>query len=228
MITEFSPIISPPRCPHDRARAYLVSRHRLEMERLGLTKLRKTPNDKRVNADYTDDDIATIVGYYYDLAPRAEIDPALCIAQLVKEAASLTSFWSRRPQRNPAGLGVNGTWITTIGVSTPQDVWPYNVDRNRYEYGLSFPDWKSASRHHIARLLLWALRTGQGTALQKELVAESLALRPFPLQCRGTGINLKRLGKVHNPTGIGWASPGETYGKGLAEIMNAMAVYKEG
>ncbi len=63
----------------------------------------------RPHDNYTDYDIqAVIVPTYFELSLRAGIDPVLAIAQMVHETGNLTSFWSARPQRNPAGLGVNG------------------------------------------------------------------------------------------------------------------------
>lgn len=244
-ITDTLEIISTPRCSPEQARLYLTSRHRAEMIALGLYadgkyKSRKAKeNGKTINADYNPNDIAAIVGHYAPLCEAVGIPIELPIAQLIKEATSLTSFWSRRPQRNPSGIGVNGhtssaAWDdhplahTAWKDSKEADLWRWNGIRNQWEYGLSFPSWDVSARQHIGRLLCWALRTGQGSEVQKELIAEANTARVFPIQCRGMATILKRLGRVHNPTGIGWASPGETYGKGIAEIVNAMVAYKEG
>jgi hypothetical protein len=90
---------------------------------------------------------------------------------MVEETGHLTSFWSQRPPRNLAGIGVTGE----PGV------------------GLSFPDLKTAVRAHTGRLLAYALPSGTGSLAQTELISEALAFRPLPTQDRGVAPTLKGL-----------------------------------
>jgi N-acetylmuramoyl-L-alanine amidase len=125
----------------------------------------------RAHGEYTDGDVQTIVGHYYATAPTVGLDPLLVVAQLTEETEHLTSFWSQRPRRNPAGIGVTGK----PGV------------------GLSFPDWKTAARAHTGRLLAYVLPKDTGNAAQVSLVKEALAFRSLPDNRRGVAPTLKGL-----------------------------------
>src|SRR5262249_5511030 len=89
----------------------------------------------RPHGHHSDADVRVIVGHYFTGAPSVGLDPLLVVSQMVEETGSLTSFWSQRPRRNPAGIGVTG----------------------EPGAGVSFPDWTTASRAHIGRLLAYAL-----------------------------------------------------------------------
>lgn len=205
-ITEDTPLLSVPRCT-------LPQLHRAF-----------TGQTRR---GYTDRDIhETILPTYWRVCVAAGIDPLLVVAQLIAETserwplldrspyAPLCSFWSQRPHRNPAGIGVNGRWSPH-----PAPGYVYNTDRKRYEQGLSFKSWVDDSiPAHVGRLLAYALPLGQGDAGQQALIARALGYRPLPTAMRGSAPTLKPLGKAHNPTGQGWASPGTTYGARIAEI----------
>jgi hypothetical protein len=120
---------------------------------------------------YTDADVRAIVADYYAVAPAAGLDPLLVIAQMVEETGNLTSFWSQRPRRNPAGIGVTGQ---------PGE-------------GVSFPDWKTASRAHIGRLLAYALAKNTENQAQAKLIQEALSFRPLPDALRGAAPRLSGL-----------------------------------
>ncbi|HET9223423.1 MAG TPA: hypothetical protein VFO07_13010 [Roseiflexaceae bacterium] len=123
------------------------------------------------------------------------------MSQLIHETGNLTSWWSQRPRRNPAGIGVNG----------------------QQGVGLSFPTWKDdAIPAHIGRLLAYAITDGQATPRQRGLIAMALHWRPLPAKARGSAPALKALGRAHNPSGAGWASPGEQYGAQIAKIAHAI------
>lgn len=94
---------------------------------------------QRPHGEYSDDDVRTIVRRYYATAQAVGLDPLLVVAQMVQETAHLTSFWSQRPRRNPAGIGVTGA----PGV------------------GLSFPDWATAIR--ATRVGSWPTRCHQAS-----------------------------------------------------------------
>ena len=170
------------------------------------------------HGEYTEHDIRnTIVPGYFELCMEVGVPPILAIAQMIHETGNLTSFWSARPQRNPAGIGVDGR----KRAEPPQDRtnWAFNTQRQMWEFGISFPSWRDdAIPAHVGRLLAYALAKGEGTAAQRELIDRALRYRALPDHMRGSAPNLKRLGKVHNPTSQGWASPGVTYGARIAAI----------
>ena len=87
--------------------------------------------------------------------------------------------------------------------------------------GVSFATWQDdAIPAHIGRLLAYALPTGEGDAAQRHLMALALTYRALPDRVRGSAPTLKPLGRVHNPSGLGWASPGTQYGARIAIIAN--------
>jgi hypothetical protein len=155
------------------------------------------------HGEYTDEDIAIgIIPAYFTICQDVGVDPVLAIAQMILETGNLTSFWSARPRRNPAGIGVTG----------------------EPGAGVSFPSWANdAIPAHVGRLLAYALPVEQGTPTQQALIAKAVLYRPFPRELRGTASMLRQLGAAHNPTGRGWATPGTDYGARIAEIANRIA-----
>jgi hypothetical protein len=125
----------------------------------------------RPHGDYSEADVTRIVGLYYETARPAGIDPLLAVAQMAEETAHLTSFWSQRPRRNFAGIGVTGA----PGV------------------GLSFPDLKTSVHAHVGRLLAYALPDVAANPAQRTLIAEALAARPLDDSLRGSASTLKGL-----------------------------------
>lgn len=199
-LSENSPIMGAPTCTQVQATAYLT---------------------KTTHRNYTSADLSlTIIPGYWALCLSVGVNPAVPLAQLIKEG-SLDHFWGARPQRNPAGIGVDGTDSAT----KPKDTtgWAYNTERNQWEKGLSFASWVNGSIDaHVGRLVAWATEPQQRTAAQQAAVEKALAYRPLALGLQGSATKLRHLGKVHNSTGYGWSSPGSDYGQKLAEIMNAM------
>ena len=149
-VTPGSPLLAPASAPSARAEQYLLA---------------------RPHGGYSGADVTKIVGLYYTTAGAVGLDPLLVVAQMAEETSHLTSFWSQRPRRNFAGIGVTGQ----PGV------------------GLSFPDLKTAVHAHAGRLLAYALPSGAGSPAQNQLIGEALAARPLPLQLRGTAATLKGL-----------------------------------
>jgi hypothetical protein len=149
-VTPDSPLLGPASAPSARAGQYLLA---------------------RPHGGYSDGDVTKIVGLYYTTAGAAGLDPLLVTAQMTEETDHLTSFWSQRPRRNFAGIGVTG----------------------QPGAGLSFPDLKTAVRAHTGRLLAYALPAGAGSPVQKQLIDEALAARPLPPQLRGAAATLKGL-----------------------------------
>ena len=149
-VTVNSQLIGPARAPAEKARQYLLAQ----------------PHGR-----YSGDDVRAIVGFYYAAAGPARLDALLAVAQMVEETGHLTSFWSQRPRRNMAGIGVTGE----PGV------------------GLSFPSLEIAVHAHMGRLLAYALPRGAGDQAQNDLITEALAFRPLPDRLRGAAPTLKGL-----------------------------------
>jgi hypothetical protein len=119
----------------------------------------------RPHGAYSDRDVQVIIGHYYTTAASVGLDPLIVVAQMVEETGHLTSFWSQRPRRNLAGIGVTGE----PGV------------------GLSFPDLKTAIRAHTGRLLAYSLPSGTGSQAQIRLIDEALAGKSESHRARGSG-----------------------------------------
>ncbi len=151
-ITPQATLISPPRAPRQNAETYLLA---------------------RPHGQYTEADVRNIVGYYYSVATAGGVglDPLLAIAQMILETAHLTSYWSQRPRRNPAGIGVTGA----PGA------------------GVSFPSWFAAVQAHVGRLLAYSLPKGKEAAAQATLINKALAARPLPDALRGRAPRLQGL-----------------------------------
>lgn len=168
----------------------------------------------RADRSYTAFDIGIIVGAYRSIGDMAGMDWFLALAQMAHETGHLTSFWSLRPQRNPAGIGVTGEWRA----DPPPDPtgWAYNTQRQRWERGISFSTWaEHAVPAHLGRLLAYALTDDQANEAQRALIATALAVRPLSPALRGVA-----------PTILGlngrWAVPGTTYGQAIVALARRM------
>jgi len=164
-----SPLLGAARAPARR-----VTRHLLALE----------------HGEYVDDDIRRVVALYYKTARTVGLDPLVVVAQMVLETGHLTSFWSQRPRRNMAGIGVTGE----PGV------------------GLSFPTLPLAVRAHVGRLLAYAIPAGAESFGQRRLINEALAVRPLPSSLRGAAPTLKGLAGT-------WAADLD-YAKKIAGVAN--------
>lgn len=168
----------------------------------------------RADPSYTDFDIGAIVAAYRSTGESVGMDWFLALAQMAHETGSLTSFWSQRPQRNPAGLGVTGEWRA----DPPPDPtgWAYNTQRLRWERGLSFATWADhAVPAHLGRLLAYALTDAQASQAQRALIAFALAVRPLAESRRGIAPTILGLNGV-------WAVPGTTYGQSIVALARRM------
>lgn len=170
------------------------------------------------NRSYMPAAIREIVQAYQRIGDAVGLDWFLAIAQLAHETGHLTSFWSQRPQRNPAGIGVDGRAVAGVPTDPPPQPtgWAYNTQRNRWEKGLSFPSWVEDSvPAHLGRLLAYALRDEWANAEQRQLIAQALAWRPLPADRRGVALTYVSLnGK--------WAVPGTSYGQTILALAKKM------
>ena len=166
-----SPLLGAARAPARR-----VTRHLLALE----------------HGDYLDEDVRRIVALYYRTARTVGLDPLVVIAQMYLETGHLTSFWSQRPRRNMAGIGVTG----------------------EPDVGLSFPTLPAAIRAHVGRLLAYAIPAGAESLDQRRLIEEALAARPLPAALRGAAPTLKGLAGT-------WAAD-TGYARKIARVANAI------
>jgi hypothetical protein len=196
MINRDSPIMSAPRCTEKQASDYLA-------------------NGK---GWYTKEEIAEIiVPSYFTYGTIFGVDPCVAIAQLIHETGFLTSWWSNRPRRNPAGIGVTGQ--TSNKRPNPSDLvnWAYDDGSGIWRKGLSFSEWKSvAIPAHVARLLDYAVPRSEMRLTQLTFVEENTRTRPVPPSVRGKSPTLAGLEGT-------WAFPGKGYADRLAHHMNRMS-----
>jgi Mannosyl-glycoprotein endo-beta-N-acetylglucosaminidase len=177
----------------------------------------------RPAGEYTEKDIrGVIIPAYMRVCGEVGVNALLAVAQMIHETGNLTSFWAARPHRNPAGIGVNGQ---TRPDQPPSLVgWSFDPSMNLWRFGVSFATWEQdAIVAHIGRLLAYTLPRGSESAAQAALIAQALSYRPLPDKMRGSAPTLRQLGKAHNPTGQGWASPGTEYGAKIAALASRMA-----
>lgn len=161
---------------------------------------------------YTRTDFLYILGLYDRTAQLVNIHPLLAVAQMIKETAWCTSFWSRRPQRNPAGLGVTGE-ISKVRKDTPD--WVYNKERVRWEKGLSFSDWKYSVNAHLAHLLTYMYTDSQLSPAQQHLLIYDV--RAHLVTQRG------HVHVLHDLDGKWNASATSKYGASIAAIANTLS-----
>lgn len=164
----------------------------------------------RADDTYTDFDLRSIVEAYQQVGNSVGMDWFTAIAQMAHETGNLTSFWSLRPQRNPAGIGVTGVWQYDQPADTTG--WAYNTQRVRWERGISFPTWADdAIPAHLGRLLAYALTDSQANQAQRDLINKALSYR---------GISNTNRGVAQTWIGLNgrWAVPGTTYGQTILAL----------
>lgn len=172
--------------------------------------------------NYTAYDIRNVIlPAYWTQAVTLGVDPVVAIAQMAHETGALTSWWSARPRRNPAGIGVTGVHSDTEPIAGD---WAQDANGIWVE-GCSFVAWQTASiPAHLGRLIAYAIPEDKRTANQQRAVDYALSVRPLPPAIHGSAPTLRLLGRIHNPTGQGWASPGETYGAAIADWANRLVM----
>jgi hypothetical protein len=149
-VTENSKLLAAPRAPSRQILQFLLG---------------------RPHGGYTDDDVEMIVDTYCATATAVGLDQLLVVAQMSEETGHLTSFWSQRPRRNVAGIGVTG----------------------EPGKGNSFPSLTAGIRAHTGRLLAYVLPGGTGNPAQAALITEALEARALPDDRRGIAPTLAGL-----------------------------------
>jgi hypothetical protein len=158
-----------------------------------------------------------IMPRYIQLCEQTGIDLVIALAQMCHETGVLSSFWSDRPQRNPAGIGVNGQH-SPIRLP-PFTHWHYNTQRRRWEYGVAFASWQQSIPAHVGRLAAYAIKAGKETKVQAKWINEALTHRALPARYRGIAPTLAGL----NGT---WAA-GDLYAQAVATTANWLIRDKE-
>lgn len=160
--------------------------------------------------------IGTIVNHYIAVGAAAKIDPLFVIAQMVHETGALSSWWSQRPRRNPAGIGVTGRTNNSKADKRPGADWVWNNERGLWVQGYTFETWKDSALAHYGHLLAYMLT-------DKQLINDE---RKAIVACdpRASAIPSKNRGVVRTLRGLNgtWAVPGKTYADRIAAIANAM------
>ena len=169
---------------------------------------------------YNQAEVNSFIESYYSLCMRVNVDPVVAIAQMCHETGNLTSWWCERPRRNPAGIGVTGE--TRASATQPRGEWALHPD-GLWHKGVSYRTWLlDAIPDHVGRLLGYTLPAATGTTEQQSLIQRANARRIIPIRVRGSAQTIKQLGRVHNPSGLGWADPGANYGARIAQIANKL------
>ena len=167
----------------------------------------------RPHGAYTDHDIANvIIPAYIAQCAAVGLDAAIVLAQLIHETGNLTSWWSQRPRRNPAGIGVTGRTMA----GQPRSLDWAKRDDGVWAEGVSFESWNGAAiPAHLGRLLAYAVTDAAANDAQRQLIEYAMLIRPLPASYRGvaptiTGLNGR------------WAVPGKDYGQRIATVANRM------
>lgn len=160
---------------------------------------------------YTRADLNTIMRIYAVMCEGTGVSFGVAVAQMAHETGWLTSWWSARPRRNPAGIGVTGTTYTV----QPKIAAAFDPVLGKWRAGLSFATWDDAVLAHVGRLLGYALPPGAGNPAQRDAFTAATALRPLPARVLGCAPTLAGLGGT-------WAVPGTTYAARLAEKIAIM------
>lgn len=169
----------------------------------------------RCAAEYSDYDVAAIVDAYRRLGEWAGLDWFLAIGQMAHETGSISSWWSGRPRRNPAGIAATGATRPGTPDAPPGPGWTWDGRYAIWREGWSFPTWADHGiPAHLGRLLAYALTDEQANPAQRDLIAYALSYRGMSRH-RGTAPTITGLnGK--------WAVPGTTYGQRIIELVWAM------
>jgi hypothetical protein len=157
-------------------------------------------------------DWRSILKSYDDVAKQADINPYILVAQMAKETDWGRSWWSQRPRRNPAGIGVTGE---TSKEAYDEATWAFDSNKDEWKKGYSFKSWQIAAQAHAGHMLAYLYKDNELTDAQKVLVASDPRAKFIPEKNRGSVDILNDLdGK--------WASPGVGYGNSIATLANAL------
>lgn len=167
---------------------------------------------QNIGGTYAVYDYREILVNYDKAAHKGNINPYIAIAQMCKETDFGRSWWSQRPRRNPAGIGVTGEKSRK---EQDKSSWAFDNSENIWKKGYSFPSWEISAQAHIGHLLAYAYKDAELNDDQAYLVATDPRARFIANNVRGTVKTLKDLdGK--------WANPGLGYGRSISVLANAL------
>jgi hypothetical protein len=173
---------------------------------------------------------------YIRYATLLHLDAACLIAQHLVETANAKHWWYWTARRNPAGIGVTGAWLPGPLTTAAGSAWTESAPTHPRGHGIvkghTFPTYAAATLTHARMLAQYTVNPlGPGglptTATDRQLAAAAeghLAINA-PRSHRGIATTYAHLGSARNPTGKGWAVPGDTYGHKLATLANQMLGY---
>lgn len=196
--TADTPVLSAPTCTPEQAARYIIGKGPL----------------------YPPYDVRSILASYWHWCELGGVNPHVAVAQMCYETNVLRSWWSDRPRRNGAGIGVNGETNTqrrngvrvVEGLSYPE----WALHGKIWEKGISFPAWEYSARAHVGRLCAYAVLPNKGTTEQYALIVYALAVRDLPPAVRGVAPTIGQLG------GKGRWAPNPDYWQGIVRHMSAM------
>jgi hypothetical protein len=150
-------------------------------------------------------DWVNLADLYYSIAPDYGIRPDVALAQACKETGYFRYTGLVKPwQNNVCGLGATG--VASDGNTPLNGADPTRVSFQKGVHGAIFTDLATGVEAHIQHLYAYACRD----PLPK---GKTLLSPRFSLVKRGSAPYVEHLGARENPLGIGWAYPGENYGK---------------
>lgn len=172
---------------------------------------------RKTDGTYSAADHLTIAKYYWNLGASVGIDPVMAFAQMIHETGGLTSWWSLRPRRNPAGLGVTGeTSRSRVKPPiAPGMDWQFDDVSKLWKKGFMFANWELATRAHLGHLLLYAVDFGAQTPTQRQMISFDPRAQVMPRAYQGSA-------KTWNDLEGKWAVPGVGYADRVAAIANAI------
>jgi len=163
----------------------------------------------RAFVQYNAIDWRNILLAYDDVCKKGNIDPYIAVAQMLKETDWLRSWWSARPRRNPAGIGVTGE--TSLEKPAQIKEWSLKND-GIWIKGYSFPSWEVSAAAHIGHLLSYIYVDEALTNEQRLLTA--IDPRRNKITTRGEVKTLKDLDNKWTTT--------QGYGRSIATLANAI------
>lgn len=150
-------------------------------------------------------DWVDVADLYYSIAPDYGIRPDVALAQACKETGyfrfnGLVKAW----QNNVCGLGATG--VPCDGNTPLNGADPTRVNFQKGVHGAIFVDLATGVEAHIQHLYAYACTD--------PLPEGKVLLSPrFNFVRRGSARYVEHLGARENPLGVGWAYPGDNYGK---------------
>lgn len=159
---------------------------------------------------YTQADVRLITHYYITYGLTTGVDYLFALGQMIHETGWLESWWSARPRRNPAGIGVTGQ----TSIKDPKDIQNWAQSGKIWKRGQLFESWDIAVQHHLARILCYALKDNEMNEVQLQ----------FSQNCRGRERldTIRGCAKQWNGFNGVWAVPGRNYAERIVTIINSI------